>query len=155
MICLLGATATGKTRLAVALGKLTLVAEIISADSRQVYRGLDIGSGKDLDEYDSTPHHLIDIVDPGHEFNVFEFVLSYNDALDKIQTARASPPIVGWWYWHVSRRRSERLISLTVRNPEHVPQRYKIAKRSSSSKINYVIYFPINTTLPIWKRERE
>ena len=64
MICVLGPTATGKTRYAVDLAR-RLGGEILSADSRQVYRGMDIGTGKDLDEYGDVPYHLIDIVDAG------------------------------------------------------------------------------------------
>ena len=75
-LVLLGATATGKTRLGVQLAD-ALHGEIISADSRQVYRGLDIGSGKDLDEYiledRCIPHHLIDCAHPAQEFNAYEF----------------------------------------------------------------------------------
>jgi tRNA dimethylallyltransferase len=72
MLVVLGSTASGKTKLAVELARM-LNGEIISADSRQVYRGLDIGSGKDLDEYQEIPHHLIDIVDPGYEYSIFDF----------------------------------------------------------------------------------
>ncbi|SEL20540.1 tRNA dimethylallyltransferase [Colwellia chukchiensis] len=72
MLAVLGSTASGKTKLAVELAR-RLNGEIISADSRQVYRGLDIGSGKDLEEYQEIPHHLIDIVDPGYEYNVYQF----------------------------------------------------------------------------------
>lgn len=76
LITILGPTATGKTKLAAALA-IHLNGEIISADSRQVYKGMDIGTGKDLDEYDvddvHVPYHLVDIVNPGYEYNVFEF----------------------------------------------------------------------------------
>ncbi len=76
MITILGPTATGKTKLA-ALTALKLSGEIISADSRQVYKGMDIGTGKDLDDYivnnKNIPFHLIDIVEPGYEYNVYEF----------------------------------------------------------------------------------
>ena len=76
LITILGPTASGKTHLATQLAYKTN-GEIISADSRQIYRGMDIGTGKDLDEYliDNTeiPYHLIDITDPGYEYNVFEF----------------------------------------------------------------------------------
>ncbi|WP_321532773.1 tRNA (adenosine(37)-N6)-dimethylallyltransferase MiaA [uncultured Desulfuromonas sp.] len=84
LIVLLGATATGKTRLAVEAARL-LNAEIISADSRQVYRGMDIGTGKDLAEYEEIPYHLIDIVDPGYEFNVFEFQQRFCRAFEEIE----------------------------------------------------------------------
>jgi tRNA dimethylallyltransferase len=63
LLCIAGTTATGKTRLAVAVAK-EISGEIISADSRQVYRGMDIGTGKDLEEYDGVPYHLIDIANP-------------------------------------------------------------------------------------------
>ena len=76
LIVILGPTASGKTKLAARLAK-DLHSEIISADSRQVYRGMDIGTGKDLSEYVvdgiAIPCHLIDIVDPAYEFNVFEY----------------------------------------------------------------------------------
>lgn len=76
LITLIGPTACGKTSLAVALAD-RLGGEILSADSRQVYRGMDIGTGKDLSEYRlgerTVPYHLIDIVDAGTRFNVFEF----------------------------------------------------------------------------------
>ena len=90
MITILGTTATGKTRLAVEVAR-KLGCEILSADSRQVYRRMDIGSGKDLSEYgsgeDAVPYHLIDIVEPGSEFNIFEyqhaFLDAYNDIMDR------------------------------------------------------------------------
>lgn len=86
MLVVLGSTASGKTKLAVELAKM-LNGEIISADSRQVYRGLDIGSGKDLDEYQEINHHLIDIVDPGYEYSIFDFqkdvISAYQDITDK------------------------------------------------------------------------
>lgn len=76
LITLLGPTASGKTHLAVRLAAV-LDAEIISGDSRQVYRGMDIGTGKDLSEYSlegrQIPFHLIDIVDAGYKYNVFEY----------------------------------------------------------------------------------
>ena len=68
----LGATATGKTAFAVKLAQAKH-GEIISADSRQVYRGLDLGTGKDLQEYGSIPYHLIDVCDLSREFTVFHF----------------------------------------------------------------------------------
>ena len=86
LITVLGPTASGKTRFAVHLAD-RLGAEIISGDSRQVYRRMDLGTGKDLDDYrigdHSVPYHLIDIVEPGTKYNVFEyqrdFLEAYND----------------------------------------------------------------------------
>ncbi|MGB1263300.1 MAG: tRNA (adenosine(37)-N6)-dimethylallyltransferase MiaA [Cognaticolwellia sp.] len=83
MLLVLGSTASGKTKLAVELARM-LNGEIISADSRQVYRGLDIGSGKDLDEYQEISHHLIDIVDPGYEYNIFDFQKNVIQAYEEI-----------------------------------------------------------------------
>lgn len=72
LITVLGATATGKTRLAVQLAA-HLEGEIISADSRQVFRGMDLGTGKDLHEYGTVPYHLIDVLDAGEECSVYDF----------------------------------------------------------------------------------
>ena len=90
MITILGPTATGKTTLAARLA-YELEGEIISADSRQVYRGMNIGAGKDYSDYlvngVSIPYHLIDIADPGYEYNIFEFqrdfLKSYTDIFDR------------------------------------------------------------------------
>jgi len=94
LITLIGPTASGKTSLAVALAK-KLDGEIISADSRQVYRGLDIGSGKDLDEYGAVPHHLIDIVAPDYEFSVFDFQKYFYKALQDIHLRGKTPILSG------------------------------------------------------------
>lgn len=93
LICILGPTASGKTgfavRLAQELDRLSGSgrAEIISADSRQVYRGMDIGTGKDLCEYGDIPYHLIDIRPAGSKYNVYEyqkdFVTVYQDILSR------------------------------------------------------------------------
>ncbi len=83
LIVVLGATASGKTRLAVELAQ-QLDSDIISADSRQVYRGMDLGTGKDLQEYGSVPYHLIDLVEPGYEFNVFEFQRAFFEVFSRL-----------------------------------------------------------------------
>lgn len=94
MITILGPTASGKTALAAHLAA-DIGAEIISADSRQVYRGMDIGTGKDLGDYTvggrTVPHHLIDIVEPGTKYNLFEyqrdFLKAYEDITNRGLTA--------------------------------------------------------------------
>lgn len=101
LICVLGPTASGKTRYAVALarelnrlrgvnaseGSINAGAEILSGDSRQVYRGMDIGTGKDLSEYEEIPYHLIDIVDAGTKFDLYQyqkaFEKAYKDIIDR------------------------------------------------------------------------
>ncbi len=94
LLAIVGATATGKTRLGVQLAR-QLDGEIISADSRQVYRGLDLGSGKDLSEYGDVPYHLIDIVDPGHEFNLFEYQRAFYQVHGDIAGRGKLPILVG------------------------------------------------------------
>lgn len=81
---ILGPTASGKTALAVALAARTN-AEIISADSRQVYRGMDVGTGKDLDQYGAVPYHLIDIREAGEKYNLAHFQDDFRSAVQKIR----------------------------------------------------------------------
>ena len=119
LICVLGPTASGKTRYAVqlarALGAQGLPsaslrdpirtnapgspcapkAEILSADSRQVYRGMDIGTGKDLDEYGEVPYHLIDIVPAGSKFNIYEYQAAFADAYADVRSRGCIPILCG------------------------------------------------------------
>ena len=87
-----GPTATGKTARAVHLAK-TIGGEIISADSRQIYRGMDIGTGKDLAEYDGVPYHLIDIRPAGYRYSLYEFLEDFERAYDDIR-GRGKPVIM-------------------------------------------------------------
>ncbi|NVN90007.1 MAG: tRNA (adenosine(37)-N6)-dimethylallyltransferase MiaA [Desulfuromonadales bacterium] len=92
LLTILGPTASGKTRLAVGLAG-EFGGEIISADSRQVFRGMDIGTGKDLHEYGAVPHHLIDILDSGAEFSVFDFQRLFFSSFSEI-TERGRLPVL-------------------------------------------------------------
>ncbi|MBF0270465.1 MAG: tRNA (adenosine(37)-N6)-dimethylallyltransferase MiaA [Magnetococcales bacterium] len=94
ILVILGPTASGKTRLAVQLAQ-GIAGEILSADSRQVYRGLDIGTGKDLEEYGPIPYHLIDVVDPGEAFDLFQFQQRCLALLPEIQGRGGLPILVG------------------------------------------------------------
>ena len=98
MITILGPTATGKTTLAAHLAH-KLNGEIISADSRQVYKGMDLGTGKDLEDYiingNTIPYHLIDIVDPGYEYNVYEFQKDFLTAYQLITSNKKLPILCG------------------------------------------------------------
>ncbi len=98
LLVILGPTASGKTELAVRLAE-RLDGEIISADSRQVYRGMDLGTGKDLCQYDreerTVPHHLIDILDPHEEFSVFDFQRSFYHCVQDITRRQKVPLLVG------------------------------------------------------------
>ena len=124
LICVLGPTASGKTKFAVQLarqinalmeGRLPrfarndekddarndalmparTCAEIISADSRQVYRGMDIGTGKDLNEYEEIPYHLMDIVDAGEKYNIFEYQRDFEKAYNDIRERCCIPILCG------------------------------------------------------------
>ena len=130
LICVLGPTASGKTRYAVQLAReinelmaeittsamttrndvegsampprllpedrnVTAKAEIISADSRQVYRGMDIGTGKDLNEYEEIPYHLMDIVDAGEKYNIFEYQRDFEKAYRDIRERGCIPILCG------------------------------------------------------------
>ena len=105
LICVLGPTASGKTGYAVRLARRIremagegLIAEgtegeIISADSRQVYRGMDIGTGKDLGEYAGVPYHLIDIADAGEKYNIYEYQRDFEKAWNEVRE-RGNVPIL-------------------------------------------------------------
>ena len=114
MITILGPTASGKTPLAAALAAALpqvdgrIGAEIISADSRQVYRRMDIGTGKDLADYTvqgstfnvqrstfNVPYHLIDICEPGTKYNLFQYQQDFFDAYEAIQGRGAVPILCG------------------------------------------------------------
>ena len=99
LVCVLGPTASGKTRYAVglarALAALGLPAEILSADSRQVYRGMDIGTGKDLCEYGEIPFHLIDIQPAGAKYNVYQYQQDFVEAYQDILRRGRVPVLCG------------------------------------------------------------
>ena len=94
LICILGPTASGKTRRAVQMAR-ELDGEILSGDSRQVYRGMDIGTGKDLAEYGSVPYHLIDIVDAGEKYNIFQYQHDFEQAYRDIVGRGRTPILCG------------------------------------------------------------
>jgi len=94
LLVILGPTASGKTRLAVSAAN-ALNGEIISADSRQVFRRMDIGTGKDLEEYGAVPYHLIDVLEPGDEFSVFDFQRQFTDAFNLVNSKGRLPVLVG------------------------------------------------------------
>lgn len=98
MVTILGPTATGKTTLAAHVAR-AMNGEVISADSRQVYRGMDMGTGKDYDDYivdgKRIPYHLVDIVDPGYEYNVFEYQQDFLKVFGDIVSQRKLPVLCG------------------------------------------------------------
>lgn len=98
LLSIVGPTASGKTLLAVRIAA-ALGGEVISADSRQVYRGMDIGTGKDLAEYrlgdTRVPYHLIDIVDAGYKYNVFEYQRDFVTAWEDCRKREVVPVLCG------------------------------------------------------------
>lgn len=98
LITILGPTASGKTPFATALADV-LETEIISADSRQLYRGMDLGTGKDLQDYTVNgrviPYHLIDVVEPGYKYNVFEYQRDFLKAYQQIKSQNKLPILCG------------------------------------------------------------
>ena len=104
LICILGPTASGKTRYAVNFARQiasvrscspSIAAEILSADSRQVYRGMDIGTGKDLSEYQEIPYHLIDIAEAGTRYNIYDYQLAFENAYRDIISRGMVPILCG------------------------------------------------------------
>jgi tRNA dimethylallyltransferase len=98
MLTILGPTASGKTAFAVQLAK-ELEAEIISADSRQIYRRMDIGTGKDLSDYQiegkNIPYHLIDIADAGYKYNLFEYQRDFKNVYEDLRRRSVFPILCG------------------------------------------------------------
>jgi len=94
VITIQGPTASGKTGIGVKLAK-EFNGEIVSADSRQVYRGLDLGTGKDLAEYDGVKYHLINIADPGEKMTLFDYLPLARVAIDDILSRGKLPVVVG------------------------------------------------------------
>ncbi|MDE5894402.1 MAG: tRNA (adenosine(37)-N6)-dimethylallyltransferase MiaA [Muribaculum intestinale] len=94
LLVVTGPTASGKTRRAVALAR-EFGGEIISADSRQLYRGMDLGTGKDLEEYGDVPYHMIDICPAGYRYNLYEYVRDFGNVYADIRSRGRLPILCG------------------------------------------------------------
>ena len=117
MITILGPTASGKTPLAAALAK-RVGGEIISADSRQVYRRMDIGTGKDLGDYDGVPYHLIDICEPGTKYNLFQYQQDFFDVYQDIRERGVLPILCGGTGLYIEAVLKGYKLSPVPQNPE-------------------------------------
>ena len=117
MITILGPTASGKTPLAAALAK-KIGGEIISADSRQVYRRMDIGTGKDLEDYGDVKYHLIDIAEPGTKYNLFEYQRDFYEAFCAITEAGHRPILCGGTGLYIEAVLKGYQLSPVPQNPE-------------------------------------
>jgi tRNA dimethylallyltransferase len=130
LVTILGPTACGKTTLAVALAD-RLQTAVISADSRQVYRSMDLGTGKDLNEYmvdgREIPYHLIDIVDAGYKYNVFEYQRDFLKVYEDLRTEGKMPVLCGGTGMYLeSVLRGYRLVEV----PENTELRASLSDRS-------------------------
>lgn len=130
LITILGPTASGKTSLAAALA-CDLKAEIISADSRQVYRGMDLGTGKDLADYvvngQRIPYHLIDVVDAGFKYNLFMYQQDFLKAYEDVKSRNVLPILCGGTGLYLeSVLKGYRMIPV----PENVELRNSLADKS-------------------------
>jgi len=128
LIVILGPTASGKTKLAARLAR-DRGSEIISADSRQVYRGMDIGTGKDFGEYVvdglAVPCHLIDVVDPDYEFSVFDYQMNFSRLFADISSRGIVPIMVGGTGLYIEAvMKRYRLLEV----PENVQLRHELEK---------------------------
>lgn len=128
LITILGPTASGKTSLAVALAE-KIDGEIISADSRQVYRSMDIGTGKDIIEYKDIPFHLIDILDAGEQYNLSMFQEDFQQVVAEIRSRNKLPILCGG---------SGMYIQAVLQDFEYtrVPQNKELRKELKSLKLD-------------------
>lgn len=130
LIAIVGPTASGKTAFAAHLAH-EIKSEIISADSRQIYRGMDLGTGKDIDDYtidgQTVPYHLIDIADAGYKYNLFEYQRDFNNAYKEIKSRGITPIVCGGTGLYVeSVLRGYTLLSV----PENKELRERLADKS-------------------------
>ena len=117
LITILGPTASGKTPLAAHLAA-EIGGEIISADSRQVYRRMDIGTGKDLSDYKNIPYHLIDICEPGTKYNLFQYQQDFRKAYDDIMARGRQPILCGGTGLYIEAVLKGYQLSPVPQNPE-------------------------------------
>lgn len=151
LITVTGPTASGKTGFAAALANV-INGEIISGDSRQLYRGMDIGTGKDLEEYtvkgQEVPFHLIDIVDAGYKYNVYEFQRDFVSAFKSVQERHKMPVLCGGTGLYIeavlkgyklvnvprNTRLREELAQKSLTELEHILLQYKTLHNSTDTE---------------------
>lgn len=154
LIVILGPTATGKTNLAARLA-YDIDAEIISADSRQVYREMDIGTGKDLADFvvngKSIPYHLIDIVDAGAEYNVFEYQKDFLKAYENINSRNKTAILCGGSGLYIDAVvKGYRFLEV----PENTALRNELEQKSINELNDMLLFYKAihNTTDSIYKK---
>jgi len=155
LITILGPTATGKTRLAALLAK-RIDAEIISADSRQVYKSMDIGTGKDYNDYivdgDKILYHLIDIASAGEEYNLYKFRDDFTNAFNDINFRKKNTILCGGTGLYIN----SIVNNYNLQNvPENSPLRQKLKLLSNAELIQMLNDFgKLHNTTDITERER-
>ena len=156
LIVILGPTASGKTKLAARLARYR-GSEIISADSRQVYRGMDIGTGKDFGEYIvdglSVPCHLIDVVDPDYEFSVFDYQVNFSRVFTDISSRGIVPIMVGGTGLYIEAAiKGYRLLEV----PENPSLRHELEKEGMKELRNRLIELKpaVHNTTDLLNRKR-
>ncbi len=155
MVTILGPTATGKTRLAALLADKA-GGEVISADSRQVYRGMDIGTGKDRDDYvvegKTVPYHLVDIADPGTGYNVFLFQKDFISVYGEIKNRGRLPVLCGGTGLYLESVLKGYLLRQVPENPQ---LREKLNPLSDEELVSILkSYGPLHNTTDITDRQR-
>lgn len=155
LIVITGPTATGKTRLAACVAA-QCQGEVISADSRQVYRGMDIGTGKDLHDFmvgdHLVPCHLVDIADPGYEYNVFEFQQDFIKALKHIRKRGKQGILCGGTGLYIEAALKGYPLQKVDPNPE-LRENLQLLTNEELGKI-LATYRPLHNTTDLSDRER-
>lgn len=155
LIVITGPTATGKTRLAACVAA-KCDGEVISADSRQVYRGMDVGTGKDLHDFmvDDllVPYHLVDIVDPGYEYNVFEFQQDFVKAYYNIKKRQKQAILCGGTGLYIDAA----LKGYTLLKVEPDPELRESLQLLTNEELSQLLaqYRPLHNTTDTTDRER-
>ena len=151
ILAVVGPTASGKTRRAVQLAR-AFNGEIISGDSRQVYRGMDIGTGKDLKEYEEVKHHLIDIAEAGTKYNLHRFLKDFNNARRDISSRGRLPVLCGGTGMYVEAALSGLVMPEVERNEE---LRSRLADRSLAELTEMLrSYKTLHNTTDVDTRDR-
>lgn len=141
LLVILGATASGKTKLAINLAQ-RLNGEIISADSRQLYRGMDIGTGKDLEDYQGTgvAHHLIDIRDAGETYHVDQFKRDFFDAFELVSEKKKLPILCGGSAMYIHSVLKDQPFTAVPINPE---LRQNLLPLNNDELVEILCQFPL------------
>lgn len=155
LITILGPTATGKTSIAARLA-YELKTEIISADSRQIYRDMDLGTGKDLEDYSvdgkPIPYHLIDIKNAGEEYSIYEYKQDFDKAFAEIRSRNLIPILCGGSGMYLEAVTTDYNLSYV---PDNIELRESLSEKSDAELIEILNEFgPVHNTTDTEERDR-